>query len=160
MTWVTFICMLVHWYDSAPATLNFITNIKLRYIVGNIIRAAWTELNLNNVFKMQIFSMALKCSPANPLWPRSASHEQEPPLGGVPWFNDVLLLRWTTGPEQDLEDAASLNENSWGARSVFLQRWMEISPLNSSQGRSQDHRENTSDLGSSLMWQPERKHWD
>lgn len=84
MTWVTFICMLVHWYDSAPATLNFITNIKLRYIVGNIIRAAWTELNLNNVFKMQIFSVASKHSPANPLWPRSASHEHEPPLRGVP----------------------------------------------------------------------------
>lgn len=84
MTWVTFICMLVHWYDSAPATLNFITNIKLRYIVSNIIRAAWTELNLNNVFKMQIFSTASKSSPANPQWPRSASHEQEPPLGGVP----------------------------------------------------------------------------
>lgn len=84
MTWVTFICMLVHWYDSVPATLNFITNIKLRYIVANVIRAAWTELNLNNVFKMQIFSRASKRSPANPLWPRSASHEQEPPLGGVP----------------------------------------------------------------------------
>lgn len=55
MTWVTFICMLVHRYDSALATVNFITNIKLRYIVGNIIRAGWTELNLNNVFKMQIF---------------------------------------------------------------------------------------------------------
>lgn len=55
MTWVTFICMLVHWYDSAPAMVNFIANIKLRYIVGNIIRAGWTEWNLNNVFKMQIF---------------------------------------------------------------------------------------------------------
>lgn len=35
--------------------VNFIANIKLRYIVGNIIRAGWTERNLNNVFKMHIF---------------------------------------------------------------------------------------------------------
>lgn len=35
--------------------MNFITNIKLRDAVGNIIRVDWTELNLNNVFKMQIF---------------------------------------------------------------------------------------------------------
>lgn len=55
MTWVTFVCMLVHWYDTAPATVNFITNINIRYIVGNIIRAGWTELNLNNAFKIQIF---------------------------------------------------------------------------------------------------------
>lgn len=53
--------MLVPRCDSALATVNFITNIKLRYIVGNIIRAAWTELNLNNVFKMQIL-----------LWPQNS----------------------------------------------------------------------------------------
>lgn len=84
MTWVTFICMLVHWYDSAPATLNFITNIKLRYIVGNIIRAAWTELNLNNVFKMQIFffpwlqnaSQLIPCGPEVPGMSRSLHSEE------------------------------------------------------------------------------------
>lgn len=111
MTWVTFICMLVHWYDSAPATVNFITNIKLRYIVGNIIRAGWTELNLNNVFKMQIFLLLQNTPKLISHGPEVLASEHESSLKEVPWFK-VLLLRLAIAPRRDLEDDAVLSKCS------------------------------------------------